>query len=155
MYGYPPPYYPPYGQQTSIKTVLIITAVVLAMIIGIYIYATNKAKGDIVKIEPAQYTEPGTFTDVESKQIRVLSSSLKDDLDGYNFDGHNYDLYDQLLNLNDKMFAGVCIDFQRVNGGVSFRTAFTGDSVSFKAWDHIFNGRYDKVIAKLNALNIV
>ena len=138
----------------TVKSVLIITAIVILLIVGIFVYANIKAKANLAKIEPADYSASGTYTDAESKQIRVLSESIMNDLNGVNWMGHNYDLYDQMLKLSDKLFVGVCIDFQRVNSGTSFRTAFQDDKTSFKAFDHIFSSLYDDVVARLNTLNI-
>ena len=151
-YGHPP-YYSQSG--TGIKTVLIITSVVIALILGIYFYAKSQATADITKQLPNQYTNDGTYSDAEGKQIRVMSQSLKDDLQGLHPLGHNYDLYLQLLKLSDKMFVGTMIDYQRIAGGNTFRTDFTGASITFKLWDHLFSSTYDDVISKLNALSIV
>ena len=138
--GYPPPM--GYDRGLGVRGVLIITAIILALVIGIFIYAKLQAKKDIAGQLPADYKE-GT-TAAESEQIRSFSTSLQADLEGFS-SGHDYDLYRQMLQQTDVMFKNVCIDYKRLTTR-SLKADFVSDAMGFRFMASLSEDLYGKML---------
>jgi len=154
MYGYPPPYYP-YRQQTSIKTVLIITGVVLTLIIGIYLYLKKKAEDSVKEELPSQYAD-ANYTADESRQIRYLATAMQGDLSGINWNGHDGSIYVTLRDATDRIFIATSVDYKRLTGS-SLRQDLISDESSFKelfVWGGDLYDVYKAIIARMNTLNV-
>ncbi len=149
---YYPPYYPPYRQPTSIRTILIITVVVLAIIVGLYFYLKTSAEKALKEELPSQYADE-KYTAEESKKIRYYASAIQNDLGGFNWLGHDYDLYIAFAKESDRIFEGTAVDYKRLTGN-SLRADFSGDQLSFQGWDHITSNLYQTVLQRLNTLAV-
>jgi len=148
MSYYPPPLYYP-NQGMSIKSILILTAVILGLIIGIYIYAQNKAKKELKEELPSEYADE-MYNSEESKTIRYYSSAIVADIDGFSFT-HDVSLYENLLKETDRIFEGVCVDYRRLSG-VTIRKNLN-DEISFTNWGSYIEIRR-KMINRINQLQI-
>lgn len=147
MHYYPPPVY--YPQGFSVKNILIITAIVLILIIGIYVYAMKKTKEKFKEELPSEYADERYSTE-ESKTIRYYSSAIIADLDGVTFT-HDLSLYKNLLKETDRIFEGVCVDYRRLTGRTLRKDL--NDEISFTNWGSYIEVRR-QMIARINLLQI-
>lgn len=147
MHYYPPPAY--YPQSFSVKNILIITAIVLVLIVGIYVYAMKKTKEKFKEELPSEYADERYSTE-ESKTIRYYSSAIIADLDGVTFT-HDLSLYKNLLKETDRIFEGVCVDYRRLTGRTLRKDL--NDEVSFTNWGSYIEVRR-QMIARINLLQI-
>ena len=147
--GYAP--HPMYDSGTSVKTVVIIALIVLALIIGIFIYARIAAKKSLAEETPKQYSDE-KFTAEESKKIRAMAIGIQTDLKGLSF-SHDIDLYEQLVLLTDRMFEAVCIDYKR-QAGESMRSALVGDKTSFVMAQPFNSNLYERILNRMNLLSV-
>lgn len=157
-YGYVQPVVYAQGSMT-IRTILWVTLIVILLIIGIFVYANIRAKKAIAAQTPDQYADE-IYTPNEGTEIRILSSSIYQDLKGLNF-GHDFQVYLQWVNSSDRVFVGVANDYKRLSGGKSIRAAIVSDKKSFlfpilNAFDDV-NERdlYDRIIKRMNALKVI
>ena len=158
MRGYYRPYYEPYGGGgLTIKGVLIVTAIVILLIVGIFIYANVKAKKALAEELPSQYADE-QYTSDESRTIRYLASSIKDDLSRFIQGGHKLDIYKELLRANDRIFTGVAVDYKRV-AGESLRESLSDSHSSFSL--NLTEGTfgesmevYNQLLNRLNMLKL-
>lgn len=146
MHYYPPVYYP---QSFSVKNILIITAIVLVLIIGIYVYAMKKTKEKFKEELPSEYADERYSTE-ESKTIRYYSSAIIADLDGVTFT-HDLSLYKNLLKETDRIFEGVCVDYRRLTGRTLRKDL--NEEISFTNWGSYIEVRR-QMIARINLLQI-
>jgi len=146
--GYPPPM--GYNQGLGVRGVLIVTAIIIALIVGIFIYARINANKALKEELPSQYADE-RYTTEESKEIRYLATAIQTDLTGINF-YHDKEIYSDLINATDRIFEGVAVDYKRISGK-TLRDDMIGDKVSFKT---ILSQakQYDAVMARLNTLQI-
>ena len=157
-YGYMQPVVYAQGSMT-VRTILWVALIVIVLIIGIFVYANIRAKKAIAVQTPDQYADE-IYTPTEGADIRILSSSIYEDLKGMNI-GHDFQVYIQWVNSSDRVFVGVANDFKRLSGGKSIRMAIIGDKNSFlfpigNVFDDV-NERdlYDRIIKRMNALKVI
>lgn len=142
--------YRPYRRSgLTASGVLTVTAIVLLLIFGLYWYIRKKANDDSKDELPGEYADE-TFTDAEGKLIRSYSQQILEDLKGINI-YHNKDLYEAVLRENDRIVAGVAVDYKRL-AGESLRKALN-DEASF-AFTLPQKKLREKFIARLALLNI-
>jgi len=157
---YAQPYgYAPYGYNRGlgVRGVLIITAIIIALIIGIFVYARISANKALAEELPSQYADE-KYTTEESKKIRYLSTAIYQDLSQFIQPGHPLDIYRELLNASDRVFEGVAVDYKRV-AGETLRHSLTDDKGSFQLnlTEGFFGDSmdvYDAVFTRLNTLQI-
>lgn len=148
-YFAPPPYYG-YGQRPlSIRSILIITAIIMVLLIGTYIYIRTDVKKKLKEELPNEYQDE-MYNAEEGKKIRYYASALKDDIFGFSW-SHNLTLYNNLLNENDRIFEGVCVDYKRL-AGESLRKSLT-DEISFSNWSSYIKVR-KRMYSRMDMLNI-
>lgn len=103
---------------------VIIGALIIALIL--YIYFTGKAAGkrgkavviDLPKDIPGAVTTPTTQTGTitaTAGDIRRISTALFDEMDGFNYSGHDYTPYEEWARLSDTGFVSVYNDFNGMN----------------------------------------
>jgi hypothetical protein len=147
------PYYPPptgyYPSGLSVKNILIVTAVILALIVVMYLYASKQAKKKLKEQLPSEYADE-RYTTEESKKIRYYSSAIIADLDGFTFT-HDLNLYRELLKESDRIFEGVCVDYRRLTGRTLRKDL--NDEISFSNWSSYIKVRRE-MIARINMLQI-
>lgn len=157
---YAQPYgYAPYGYSRGlgVRGVLIITAIIIALIIGIFVYARISAKKALAEELPSQYADE-KYTTEESKKIRYLSTAIYQDLSRFMQTGHELDIYSELVNSTDRVFEGVAVDYKRV-ASETLRKSLTDSKGSFQInlSDGFFGDSmdvYDAVFTRLNSLQI-
>lgn len=146
-YYQPPMYYP--NQGMSVRSILIVTILILGLIVGIFVYARVKAKKELKEELPSEYADE-MYNAEESKKIRYYSSAIVSDIDGVSFT-HDVSLYEELLKQTDRIFEGVCVDYRRLSGE-SLRKSLT-DEISFTNWGSYIEIR-KKMIDRINLLQI-
>jgi hypothetical protein len=147
-YGGYPPMYPQQG--LGVRGVLIVTAIIIALIVGIFIYAKVQAAKSLKEELPSSYADEQYSTE-ESKHIRYLSTAIQTDLSGWNF-YHDQVLYADLISSSDRLFEGVAVDYKRITGN-TLRADIEGDKMSFKTIEK--QGlQYDAIMQRLNSLQI-
>lgn len=150
-YGYPPM---GYNQGLGVRGVLIVTAIIIALIVGIFIYARVQANKDIAGQLPGEYKDG--ISAEESEKIRSFATSLQADLEGVSF-SHNWDLYDQILKQTDAMFKNICIDYNRLTKR-SLKADFVADGYWFRFNEPIFpvnTNYYDKMMKAFERNSII
>lgn len=157
---YARPYgYAPYGYNRGlgVRGVLIITAVIIVLIIGIFVYARISAKKALAEELPSQYADE-KYTTEESKKIRYLSTAIREDLSRMIQGGHALDIYKQLRNATDRVFEGVAVDYKRVAGETLRQSlADSQSSFSINLTEGFFGESmdvYNGIITRLNMLQI-
>lgn len=155
-YPYAGPAY--YGNQMSIRTVMIITIVVILFIFGIYWYMRKKILSSVEDELPSATTGVN-YTPQEDTQIRYLAIAMKDDLSRYVQMGHDLSIYKELLTTSDKVFSGIARYYKQL-AGESLRQSLTDSSSSFSI--NLTDGTFGEssevhasIINRLNALKLV
>jgi hypothetical protein len=146
--GYPPPM--GYNQGLGVRGVLIVTAIIIALVIGIFIYARVQANKDLAGQLPADYDKNTTPQD--SEKIRSYVTSIQSDLEGFSAT-HDFSLYQALLAETDTIFKAVCIDYKRVTTR-SLKADFEGDKTWFILNQPFNSGLYAKITATFKRLSI-
>ncbi|HLP06061.1 MAG TPA: hypothetical protein VK152_11600 [Paludibacter sp.] len=158
MYAVPHMYYP-YRQPIGIKAILITTAIILVLLIGIYFYIKKKAEDSLKDELPSQYADEA-YTADESRTIRYLASSLNDDLSQFIDTGHPLEAWRQLRDSTDRIFIAVAADYKRLTGN-SLRSDFMDSA--YGGWYFNIEGKtlagesveiYNAIKARLNTLQI-
>lgn len=133
----------------KIKSIVIVTILIIAMILAIYWYIRKKANDDSKDELPSEYADE-TFTDVEGKKIRSYAQQIVEDLDGLAV-YHNKDLYEAVLRESDRIVAGVAVDYKRLTGNSLRQDLNDETSFAFTAPQKELRKKF---IARLALLNI-
>jgi hypothetical protein len=146
-------YYPqPYNDGLGVRGVLVVTGIIIAMIIGVFIYARIQAEKAVSDQLPADYNK--NTTPADSERIRAYTTSLQSDLDRTIGTGNDYDLYKELLSLTDVMFKNICIDYKRVTGK-SLKAAVENHKTWFSLNQPIGSDLYNRFVNNMQRLSII
>jgi hypothetical protein len=158
-YGYGYGGYPPmYNQGLGVKGVLVVTALVIVFIIGIYFYMRKNILSSVEDQLPS-VTTGKEYTPDEDQKVRYLAIAIKEDLSPFIQIGHNLSIYKEFLLTSDKVFVGIGLYYKQL-AGESMRNSFTDSKSSFSInLSEGFFGEsmevYDSIISRMNALKMV
>lgn len=133
----------------KVKAIIIITILIIALIVGIYWYIRKKANDDSKNELPSEYADQA-FTAAEGKKIRSYAQQIVEDLNGVTV-YHNKDLYEAVFKEEDKIVAGVAVDYKRLTGR-SLRQDIN-DEISF-AFTGPQSDLRKKILSRLSILGI-
>ncbi len=134
--------------KTYWKQIAIVIGVIIVILI-IYYYGKSSGSVGQVPLPPDDPNAP--LTEAEKQKIRSIVLALHEDMDGYNFLGHNMQPYKDWLLLSNTGFVSVYNDFNRMY--------FSEGEGTLREW--IENEQYnqwtlidDVVIPKMNLWNL-
>lgn len=100
------------AEKTNTTTVAIVSISFLVLIIAVYFVMKKIAKSaPPAKAPLPDDNNPGyvgaPFTQAEQAQLNGLAARIFNDVDGVSLSGHDNDLYQECLNLSDRMVTGL------------------------------------------------
>lgn len=142
------------------KTIIILSVVFIAIIVGfsLFYYYKGKAKNSIaplIKDNPNSTDPNNNPAGVDDSTIKIISENLYSEMKGSNLSGHNAAPYQALLELSDTDFERVYNQFNTDHQGESSETLTQWVNDQWSGWLTDFDGLKKAILARCAKLNLV
>lgn len=144
--------------KTNTKTILIVLAVLVVLIVGVAFYYYRKGKKQVtIQAPPLDNPTGGNGSQqnnpygVSDSQILAIAGSLHKDMEGFNWNGHDIEPFQNLNALSDS-------DFVRVYN--VFNSKYQAESEeTLKQWieseTFVFDDVIDSILSRMARLNLL